>query len=221
MKDWIADILYPRKCVFCRTLLHDEELDLCNSCKTQLPVFTDSKIKLSFLAQWTGLWYYKDTVRDSILRFKFRRCRGYAHTYGILLAAKLREPEYSGWDVLSWIPISPLRKWFRGYDQTELIAQVIAEEFHMPLTPILRKVRHTKPQSGMGDISHRRANILGAYVVTDPSLVRGQRILLLDDIITTGATASEAARTLLVAGAKEVKLATVAVASHESKQKLR
>ena len=215
MGSWFSDLFYPRKCVFCGKLLKNEELDLCLDCKSRLPVFSNSKIKLSFLAQWTGLWYYKDAVRDSILRFKFRRCRGYAHTYGVLLARKLREPEYAQWDVLSWIPISGIRKWFRGFDQTELIGQVVSRELGVPLTPALRRIRHTRPQSGMGDVSHRRANILGAYEVTDPALVKGRRILILDDIITTGATASEAARTLLLAGAKEVKLATVAVAYHD------
>ena len=215
MNKWLADILYPRKCVFCGKLLNQEELDLCDHCKDQLPVFSGSKIRLSFLAQWTGLWSYKDAVRESVLRFKFRRCRGFAHTYGTLLARKLQDPEYSQWDVLTWIPISGIRKWFRGYDQTELIGQAVAKELGIPLTQTLRKIRHTKPQSGMGDAAHRRANILGAYEVVDASLVKHQRILLLDDIITTGATASEAARTLLIAGAKEVKLATVAVAHHD------
>ena len=215
MRKWLADLLYPRKCVFCRKLLNQEELDLCNQCNVQLPVFSASKIRLSFLAQWTGLWYYKDAVRQSMLRFKFRRCRGYAHTYGTLLARKLKDPEYAQWDVLSWIPISRRRQWFRGYDQTELIGQAVAKELGVPLIRTLNKIRHTKPQSGMGDLAHRRANILGAYAVTDPALVKGQQILLLDDIVTTGATSSEAARTLLLAGAKEVKLATVAVAYHD------
>ena len=85
----------------------------------------------------------------------------------------------------------------------------------MPLTPTLRKIRNTKPQSTMGSAAHRRANILCAYEVIDPDAVHGKRILLLDDIVTTGATASESARTLLTAGAKEVKLATLAVASFE------
>ena len=215
MGNWFSDLFYPRKCVFCGKLLKNEELDLCDHCKPQLPVFPGSKIKFSFVAQWTGLWYYKDTVRDSILRFKFRRCRGYANTYGVLLAEKLRQPEYADWDILSWIPVSGIRKWFRGYDQSELIAMVISREMGIPLTPVLRKIRHTKPQAGMGDVAHRRANILGAYEPLDPALIKGQRILLVDDVVTTGATASEAARTLLTAGAKEAKLATVAVAYHD------
>ena len=80
----------------------------------------------------------------------------------------------------------------------------------------LQKIRHTKPQSATGNAAHRRANILNAYRVIDPSLIADKRILLLDDIVTTGATASECARTLLTAGAKEVKLATLAVASFEN-----
>ena len=209
------NFFFPPKCVLCKTLLKETESDLCRNCRENAPECGSHKIKLSFLAQWTGLWYYKDAVRESVLRFKFRRCRGFAHTYGTMLARKLQDPAYSQWDVLTWIPISGIRKWFRGYDQTELIGQAVAKELGIPLTQTLRKIRHTKPQSGMGDAAHRRANILGAYEVVDASLVKKQRILLLDDIITTGATASEAARTLLIAGAKEVKLATVAVAHHD------
>ena len=132
---------------------------------------------------------------------------------------KLLKEGWDDTDVLTWAPISRLRKFRRGYDQVELFARVVAEELGMELTPTLRKIRHTKPQSTMGDASHRRANILGAYEVIDPALVRDKRVLLLDDIVTTGPTASECARMLLTAGAKEVKLATLAVASHEKQRK--
>ena len=99
----------------------------------------------------------------------------------------------------------------------EIFGRVLAEELGRELTPTLKKIRHTKPQSAMGDAAHRRANILGAFQVIDRETVKDQRILLLDDILTTGATASEAARVLLTAGAKEVKLATLAVASHDKR----
>ena len=182
--------------------------------------YTGSKIKLSFLAQWTGLWYYKENVRQSILRYKFSGRRSYADGYGRLLAMKLQKEGWDDTDLLTWIPIAPRRKRTRGYDQSQLLAAAVAKELGMQEISTLRKIRNTKPQSTMGNASHRRANILGAYEVVDPTLVRDQRILLLDDIITTGATASECARTLLTAGAKEVKLATLAVASFEnSKQR--
>ena len=219
MKDWILHIFFPPKCVLCKRVLSKEETDLCKACRENQPEYDVHKIKLSFLAQWTGLWYYKDDVRTSILRYKFYGRRSYASAYGRLLAMKLQKEGWDDSDILTWIPISRQRKQSRGYDQSELLAKAMAEELGWELTPTLRKIRNTRPQSTMGGAPQRRANILGAYQVIDPNLVRDKRILLVDDIITTGATASEAARMLLTAGAKEVKLATLAVASHETQRK--
>ena len=208
-------LIYPPKCVLCRRLLTREQTDFCPDCRANAPYFPKSKIKLSFLAQWDGLWYYKEDARNSLLRFKFGHRRAYAGAYGRALAMKLLSLGWDDADVLTWVPISSRRKFRRGYDQSELIGRVVAAELGIELTPTLHKIRHTKPQSGMGDAAHRRANVLGAYRVMDPAFLAGKQILLLDDIITTGATASECARVLLTAGAMEVKLATVAVASHE------
>ena len=219
MNSRILHIFFPPKCVLCRKLLNKEETDLCRDCREHQPEYSDHKIKLSFLAQWTGLWYYKENVRSSILRYKFNGKRSYAAAYGRLLAMKLLKDGWDDTDLISWIPISRQRKFTRGYDQVELFAKVTAEELGLELSPTLRKIRNTKPQSAMGTAPHRRANILGAYAVTEPDLIKGKRILLLDDIVTTGATASEAARMLLTAGAKEVKLATLAVASHDKQRK--
>ena len=219
MKERLLQFLFPPKCILCRKLLTREETDLCRDCREHQPEYGAHKIKLSFLAQWTGLWYYKENVRASILRYKFGGRRSYAAAYGRLLAMKLMKDGWDDTDVLTWIPISRQRKRKRGYDQSELLANVAAEELGLEPIPTLRKIRNTKPQSVMGDAAHRRANILGAYEVIDPDLVKGKRILLLDDIVTTGATASEAARMLLTAGAEEVKLATLAVASHDKQRK--
>ena len=208
-------VLFPPKCILCKKVLKEEETDLCRECRENQPIYGKHKIKLSFLAQWTGLWYYKENVRESILRYKFYGRRNYGCAYGRLLAMKLLQDGWDDVDVLTWIPISRQRRRSRGYDQVEVFAKVLAEELGKELVPVLKKTRNTKPQSTMGDAAHRRANILGAFEVTDAALICGKRVLLLDDIITTGATASECARVLLTAGAKEVKLATLAVASHE------
>ena len=215
MKEHILRLLFPPKCVLCKKVLTEEETDLCKDCRLSQPEFPGGKIKLSFLAHWTGLWYYKENVRLSILRYKFYGRRSYAQSYGRLLAMKLQRDGWDDTDVLTWIPISARRKRTRGFDQVQVLGTVVARELGIPLVPTLRKIRHTKPQSTMGSAAHRRANILGAYEVIDPELVRGKRILLLDDIVTTGTTASESARMLLTAGAKEVNLATLAVASFE------
>ena len=211
----LLTVLFPPKCILCNQVLTEEETDLCKNCRETQPIYGKHKIKLSFLAQWTGLWYYKENARSSILRYKFYGRRSYGQAYGKLLAMKLLTDGFADVDVLTWVPISRRRKLARGYDQVEILGKVVAAELGRTLTPTLRKIRNTKPQSTMGDAAHRRANVLGAFTVIDPGLVRDKRVLLLDDILTTGATASECARVLLTAGAKEVNLATLAVASHE------
>ena len=84
---------------------------------------------------------------------------------------------------------------------------------------MLRKIRNNRPQSGISGEAKRRANVLGVYRATDPEDLAGKRVLLLDDIVTTGATAAEAARVLLTAGAKQVHLGCIAAAIHHKQDK--
>ena len=123
---------------------------------------------------------------------------------------KLQTDKLDSFDVLTYVPISRLRKLRRRFDQMELVAGFVAKELGVPVTAVLRKVRHTKPQSTLKSAAQRRANALNAYQVTNPAVIQGKNVLLLDDILTTGATAGEAARVLLTAGAKEVHCAAVA-----------
>lgn len=211
------DILFPPKCIFCRNILKKNETDLCHCCRTHAPEFSKPKRNITFVAQWTAVWYYNDNVRKSILRYKFHNARSYACAYGRFLAMKLQQELPDAWDILSYIPISPLRRFFRGFDQVELLAQAVAKE--LGITPVctLKKIRNTPPQSSIRDAARRRANISGAYRTIDPALVSGKRVLLLDDVITTGATSSECARTLLTSGAKEVYCAAIAAAHNDKK----
>lgn len=208
----LFNLLFPPKCVLCNKLLSKEETDFCHTCRKDSPDFSKSKRKIPFVAQWTGIWYYKDAVRSSIHRFKFSNARRYAVPYAQRLALRLQQEEMDEFDLLSWIPVSPVRKRERGYDQSQLLAQALGKELGISCTQLLCKTRNTPPQSGFSDAAKRRANVQGAYQVRNPQQIRGKRILLLDDVLTTGATSSECAKTLMIAGAKEVKLATVAVA---------
>lgn len=213
----ITDCLFPPKCVLCKRILEQNELDLCRTCRTEIFEHPKPKKPIQFLASWTVLWYYEGNVRKSLLRYKFSNKRSYAVSYGRLLAMKIQKDFPDGFDIVSWIPISPLRRLRRGYDQVELLCRATASELATVATPTLKKIRNNKPQSGIKGLAQRRANVLGVYRATDPELIRGKRILLLDDIITTGSTASEAARVLLTAGAKEVTCAAIAAASHSKK----
>ena len=214
---WLGTILFPDKCILCGKLLEDGELDLCTGCRVQAPECPVSKIKFPFIDQWTALWYYKDDVRKSLLKYKFRNCRSNASGYGRLLAMKLMKEDRLDFDVLTWIPISRQRRRRRGFDQVELLAQKLGSELQIVPIPTLEKVRNNRQQSRIIGSAQRRANVLGAYIAIAPENIAGKRVLLLDDIITTGATASECARILLTAGAKEVQLAVLATANQQTK----
>ena len=217
----LLQLLYPPKCLLCRKILAKDELDLCRKCRADGPECINFRKKLPFIDSWAAVWYYEGNARRSLLRYKFRGARNYAQGYGRLLAMKLLEEHPEGFDLLTWVPISSIRRFFRGYDQVELLAHAVGLELGMEPMPLLRKIRHNRPQSSIVGEAKRRANVLGAYRAENAELLRGKRILLLDDIITTGATAGECARVLLTAGAKEIHFGAMAVARHQANNKVR
>ncbi|MCI7726270.1 MAG: ComF family protein [Clostridiales bacterium] len=209
---FLMELLFPPKCVLCRKLLKSGEIDLCRECRADAPEYAGKKINIRFLDSFAAVWYYEGNVRRSLLRFKFYNARSYGVSYGRILAMRLQREYPDGFDMLTWVPVSRLRKLRRGYDQVELLAKAVGRELGLSPVPTLKKIRNNRPQSRLKDPAARRANVLGAYRLLEGAAVKGQRILLLDDILTTGATAGECARVLLSAGAKEVHCAAVAAA---------
>ena len=209
---FILHLLFPVRCVLCRRILRSGEKHLCLQCHATAAAYLNAKTRVQFLDSFTAVWYYEGTVRASLLRYKFHGARGNAVSYGHLLAQKLRETHDGDFDVLTWVPVSSLRRLCRGYDQAQLLARSVGRELDLPPVRTLKKIRHNPRQSGIRDHERRRANVQGAYMVPDPEQVRGKRVLILDDIFTTGATVGECARILRQAGAKEVHCAAVAAA---------
>ena len=114
-------------------------------------------------------------------------------------------------DVIIPIPLSSTRSRERGYNQARLLAKELAKEFSIPLAENqLRRIRHTDPQSLL-DEKQRWTNIKGAFTIRKLKNLRHKNILLIDDLLTTGATASEAARVLKDAGAGTVGVLTLAI----------
>ena len=212
IRDGILRLLFPPKCILCGKLLRDAETDLCHDCRTDSPECHKNNLTFSFLDSWAAVWYYDGYIRKSLHRYKFGRARHYAPAYGRLLAMKLMTEYPEGFDLLTWVPVSRIRKFTRGYDQVELLAKAVGRELGMEPVRTLRKLRNNPPQSGIDRIEKRRANVLGIYRIENPEQVKGKRVLLLDDILTTGATAGECARVLLTAGAREVHCGCIAVA---------
>ncbi len=207
----ILDTLFPPKCAFCRKLLRRGESGMCSRCEASLPRLENPREKgPDFVDAIVSPLEYRDNVRAALLRYKFNGVTACAGIFGKLVADCVRENLAGEYDLISWVPLSSERLRERGYDQAMLIAMAAALELDDVAVETLRKTRNAAPQSGTESAEARRANISGAYEVADPELVRSKRVLLIDDIITTGSTVSECARMLGLAGAESVVCASVA-----------
>lgn len=208
----LLDLLFPPKCAFCGALLADGEEGFCARCQQTLPWTTKEEPpkRCAGLSQCLSPLWYQDVVRSSFHRYKFSGRTVCAGTYGRLMAQCVLDRLEGEFDLLTWVPLSKKRRRHRGYDQSLLLAQAMAEELGREVTPVLRKVRDTRAQSSLEQEDLRHGNVKGVYAVLCPELVDGKRILLTDDIVTTGSTLSECAQTLLAAGAGHVSAVTLA-----------
>ena len=209
---FVLDLLFPAKCVFCGKVLDTGEDGLCARCQRELPWLIDGEAELAgeFFSLCAAPLRYQNKVRDSVRRYKFKGRRGYYKLYGRLVAQCIHDHLAGRYDLITWVPLSPQRKKERGYDQAFLLASAAAQELGEVAVETLRKDRNTEAQSGLTEESQRRANVLGAYSPVDPSLVEGKRVLIIDDVVTTGSTLSECARVLRTMGAEDVVCAALA-----------
>lgn len=208
----LLDLLFPPRCVFCGKILSTGERELCAHCLKELPWLEGAEAEQSgeFFSACASPLRYQEPVRASLHRYKFKGMYRYAATYGRLLARCVQEHLSGRFDLITWVPLSERRKRERGYDQAFLLAQATALELNDAAAETLCKQRDTEAQSGLKSDERRRANVLGVYICTDKELVAGKRILLVDDVVTTGATLAECARILRSAGAADVVCAALA-----------
>jgi ComF family protein len=150
---------------------------------------------------------YEDTLRELIHLFKYQGVRPAVDPLGRLVARAI--PPEQRFDVIVPMPLHWRKRWSRGYNQSELLAKFIARRRGVPMAKIVRRVKETAPQAGLSN-SKRRLNVRGAFALKTGADVKGLRVLLIDDVLTTGATASACAKVLKRAGARHVAVAAVA-----------
>jgi competence protein ComFC len=188
-------------CVSCRTpFLNAFPLDAdgrCALCRSGLRAFDAAYCFGS----------YEGVLRELIHLYKYGRIQTLARPLGDLLAAAL--PRDQRFDAVVPVPLHWRRQWQRGFNQSELLARDVARRCGVPVVRALRRVRPTLTQAGLSNTGRRR-NITGAFAVRRRTALGGKRILLIDDVMTTGSTAAACALALKRAGAGRVALLTVA-----------
>lgn len=212
----LLNLLFPPKCPFCQKVL--DKAGICAACERELPWIEEEKVlrKGPGGLQCAAPLWYEDAVREGVLRLKFQGASAAAEPLGELIARCAAEQFGGEFDTVTWVPVSKKRLRQRGYDQAELLARSACRLWSTEPERLLKKIVDNPAQSGIHDAAARRANVLGVYDVVGSA--EGKRILLIDDICTTGATLTECIRVLKDAGAESVVCAAVAL-THEGKRK--
>ena len=209
--DMMWDLLYPRKCILCGKILKMKETAFCKNCAGIPEPVTEPLVVGTAFQCCYSVFYYRDDIASAIKQYKFSGKIHLGKSFGILLSQVLREQNVTA-DVITWAPVSKKRKRKRGYDQGQELARAVGKELGIPVVELLKKVRHNSAQAMISDYSQREANVKNVYSVVDPGKVSGKRILLLDDVITSGATLTECSQILRAAGAQSIVCGTFAAA---------
>lgn len=151
--------------------------------------------------------FYEGPLRKLIHLFKYSGIKPLGKRLATLLSKALPEDEV--YDAIVPMPLHWRRRWKRGFNQSAILARLLAHEGNAPVVNAVRRIRPTAVQAGLTN-SNRRKNVAGAFRVPNKKRVSGKRILLIDDVMTTGATASACASVLKRAGARSVTLLTLA-----------
>ena len=229
----VFSLIFPDDCRICSEPLHEvSRIPVCRTC-LQKPeplaaeyfcIQCQSAFRSSFPLDEQGLCglcrrgvrgfdaaysfgFYEDELRKLVHLFKYARIRTLAKPLGRLLVLAL--PREQVFDVIVPMPLHWRKRWQRGFNQSALLASEIGRRSNIPVKNALRRIRPTATQAGLTN-AKRRLNVSGAFRARKSPALDGKSVLLVDDVMTTGATAASCARALKIAGAKRVTLLTLA-----------
>lgn len=230
------DFFFPPQCLVCQALVPTHGT-LCLSCWKNVPFIAEPMCHCCGLpfeyslgdgalcgeclkeappyAKARAVFVYGDTSKELVHKLKYNDQLHLASVYGVWLA-KAAGGMVKNCDAIVPVPLSWRRFVRRRYNQAALLADALSKKTGLPVLPdALSRKRHTPPQTGLSR-SEREKNVRGAFQINPKykKSIEGKSILLVDDVMTTGATLSACARTLLKAGAKEVNVLTLARTTH-------
>ena len=199
----LIEVLYPREnyCIICKD---DDCFGLCNTCRKSIKVINEV-----YQDEVISYGYYGGVLKDLILKFKYKN----NFTAGDILAEFLEEYiiknfEYKEY-IITYIPLSKKSKKNRGFNQCEYIAKKISRDLSIEVLDILTKQKETKEQKTLKR-DERYENIKNAFTIEKGLDIKNYKIILIDDVTTTGATLQEAYKLLKKFEVKDIKLLTLA-----------
>lgn len=218
--DRMFDLLYPPCCAMCHSLLEPGSPAVCPACEKTIQRTFNGGVKTGVhFSVCVSPFYYQDAVRDAVIHLKFHGKTAGVPALGRWMAECVQENLADCYDIITWVPISRKRLRERGYDQAKLLAKSMANCLGQPLVSTLVKRVNTPAQSGIDDPLQRMENVRDVYAAAAPERIAGKRVLLVDDVVTTGATLESGASVLQCAGAVSIVCCTLARTSFSEEKR--
>ncbi|MBR5191451.1 MAG: ComF family protein [Clostridia bacterium] len=223
-------LMFTNHCKYCNALIGKNE-ELCEDCRENLPRIIGEKCKFCGVAKErcnckkhkrnfdgiTAPFYYERGIKESIKLLKFNGKTHLAYILGDEMSLCIQKDfEDVNFDFVCFVPFSNVQKIERDYNQSEWLAERIAQKLEIPLEKALMKIFDVKTQHDM-PIQQRKGNIYGIYDVDDRVDLKGKTILLVDDIMTTGETLNNCALIMKIRGAEKVYCTTAAITVKKKK----
>jgi ComF family protein len=222
----LLDLVYPRNCVSCSSHLSNQENYICINCLLTLPR-TNSHISKTELIErkfWGKInikntysflkFTKKGKVQRILHQLKYQNKPDLAEYMGNWYGRELKLSDVVfDFDLLVGVPLHKDKLRIRGYNQSDFIAKGLSEQLGIPFsTSVMLRNTFTESQTKQGSRIGRYRNIEGVFEVSDTSQIKGKRVALVDDILTTGSTLEVAGICLLEAGCEELSIITIASA---------
>ena len=201
----VLDIFFPQRCIGCENINKINKYGFCESCMTKIILWNN--LPSSFI--W-HLAKYEGPVQKAICDFKYKKRESYARKFANWIYDFIKENDFPQFDAIIPIPLYWKKEFLRGFNQSTLIGMYLSKLLNKELLiKVLVKIRNTISQTNL-DGEQRKENVKGSFAIKNNTLIKGKKILLLDDVYTTGATISEGANLLKKNGAKEIIIFTIA-----------
>lgn len=207
----ILNLIYPNVCGFCGDINNE---NICTECSKKIEKYKILRIEKStskYIERQCFIYKYEGKIREAILKFKFQEEAYLYRTFTKIILDNLEVCEYiKKFDIIIPVPIHRKRRWERGYNQSELVANEISKQLIINTEKnLLIKIRNNPKQSTL-KLEERKSNVKNVYEVKQNQKIKDKKILLIDDIFTTGNTVNECAKKLKEAGASKVSVLTIA-----------
>jgi len=220
----LFDFILPRFCCSCSNKLNAVDDTMCGTCLSKIQISTSSRLQREFERKfldnkiickfYAPFIFEKDKeLQHAIHALKYDKKFPIGIYLGKVLASEIIRNQLNWkFDLIIPIPLHQLKKAERGYNQAYYIAKGVGKILKVKVSDrVVKRIKYTESQTKM-NLNEREENISGAFKLKNKNLVGGKSILLLDDVITTGATISECGKILLEAGANKIYAASIAIA---------